>query len=221
MENIILIPEGPKSNYFADTSSYEKRMWPLSDKFNAKYFSDRYNVERIMDSEQQKRGSDVRYTNKITGESFTTDEKFRSQMYDDFLLEVYSDIERRTLGWGFNTDPKYLQYVRSDASSQEAYMHFIEMSAINAIVKSALEQIEPLIPEIMADEKVYQTHNIWGKPIKFIVQHSNGKAYRGLAIAIPFDDFKDIFKVPFKTYLWSRERQDWFVAKSFNEIYNF
>lgn len=218
---MIIIPEGPGSNYFADCSTYEKKMWPLMGKFHEKFINDRYDVERITDVVQQKRGSDVRYIDKATGKWFDADEKFRSRIENDFLLEVYSNIAKLMPGWGTNTNPRYLQYVRSCAATQEAHMHFIRMDAINKIVKSAQEQIDPLIPEIIADERVYQYRNLWGREISIVAKPSNGGTYRGLAVAIPFNLLKDIFKVPFNSYLWSYKQQAWFMNKVLNNIYNF
>jgi len=101
-----------KNNCFNEDLQYsfEPNDNNFLDKFYHKYFPMLDKIEFVKDLNLQKQGIDKILTLK-DGKEITIDEKKRRKEYGDILLELWSNLEKRKLGWLYTTKCDYIVYI--------------------------------------------------------------------------------------------------------------
>src|SRR3990167_6318389 len=91
--------------------SLEENDNKLFENFYRKIFGEQLiKIEEVNDKELQFKGVD-KILHFKSGKKIMIDEKKRRKDWNDIAIEIYSNMEKKTLGWSFKPFPDYFLYV--------------------------------------------------------------------------------------------------------------
>lgn len=95
-----------------DTDNAYSQSKDITDKLDNYYrgkFKNIVRIERVYDKERQLKGIDV-VIHFLNGHSINIDEKIRRGEWNDIVIEVYSDKNKKKKGWIFGKHTDYICY---------------------------------------------------------------------------------------------------------------
>lgn len=132
---------------------YEQENQPMADEVLAKIYPDK-NIRRCTyehDKVLQQHDVDVVVTNK-TGwpNDWCISEKFRSQYYNDVLIELWDNFKKRSDGWAIKTTAHEHYFYHK--TSEGHILRIVPTWLIKRIAKVAREAYEERFEEILSQE---------------------------------------------------------------------
>lgn len=185
MENI---PESPHD--MQACLKYESSQQPRADAFYKKQFPE-LQIERcdFKDPDgrkHQQAGVDVllKYPD---GTAIKVSEKFRRRSFPDIWMEVFRNWEKRTPGWGWDSEPDYYAYFQEDSGT----VRWIPAKEVRRFVFLSMNQLETFqrVWESMSmEEEDLENAETTFKGIEFrMVPTWAKKEWWGASICVPME----------------------------------
>lgn len=179
---------------------YEKSRFPMANQFLNQLFPFR-TIERVPWSTPSGRDyqkSDVDVVLMSPGEDvILISEKFRSDYYNDLMIEIYSDKDNRKPGWGIISYSDYMHYWMRRKPT------IVSMQPLKNLIVRIKAEFNSDIEEMIETGMHRLDTEFEGFPISFICNPTYGSnkeiLWQNLTVTISFDILK-YFNIDYERY---------------------
>lgn len=182
---------------YNQSSKYEISMQPIADAFYKSKFNDveliRYNSNTDTDKGFQLKDIDLKI--KLGERTINVSEKFRKEIYNDLLIELYSKYPDKK-GWMENSEAEYIAYFcpgRVYTFNKNDLLGWFEPKKFDYKLKEEID----LLHKNNLLKKARKKLKIDDIPLSIIQSpnNTNGKEWHTISIAIDWDFISQFIKI--------------------------
>lgn len=192
------------NNTFAAALKYEQLCQPVADKWLQEHFK-QHTIQRCTWKEHQdlqKKDIDVMVINPVSSISapgyshWYISEKFRRDYWEDNLIEIYSNWDKKTPGWGLESMAHMHHFYFQLPNKKCPRVRTIPTWAIRQAAKEFSQDIDQIVEDMLEQNIHHRDITIMNYEAEIILTPTKNEnketEYFGVCIAIPNQYFFDI-----------------------------